>query len=84
MSKEAPTEDTQEKKNVTFEEIIETKEVETLTEPKFSLEEEDYKRLLGIINTATQKGAFSADEMYLTGLTYERVKKHVTDNYSSN
>ena len=79
-----PEENPQEKKNVTFEEIIETKEVETLTEPKFSLEEEDYKRLLGIINAATQKGAFSADEMYLTGLTYERVKKHVVDNYPPN
>jgi len=71
-------------KNVTFEEIIETKEVETPTEPKFSLEQEDYKRILGIISAATQKGAFSADEMYLTGLTYERVKKHLTDNYPAN
>ena len=79
-----PEENPQEKKNVTFEEIIETKEVETPTEPKFSLEQEDYKRLLGIINAATQKGAFSADEMYLTGLTYERVKKHVVDNYPPN
>ena len=75
---------TEEKKNVTFEEIIETKEIETQSEPKFSLEEDDYKRLLGIINAATQKGAFTADEMYLTGLTYERVKKHLTDNYPSN
>ena len=75
---------TEEKKNVTFEEIIETKEIETQSEPKFSLEEDDYKRLLGIINAATQKGAFTADEMYLTGLTYERVKKHITDNYPSN
>ena len=84
-----PEENPQEKKNVTFEEIIETKEVETPdvetpTEPKFSLEQEDYKRLLGIINAATQKGAFSADEMYLTGLTYERVKKHLADNYPTN
>ena len=79
-----PTEENTEEKNVTFEEIIETKEIETQSEPKFSLEEEDYKRLLGIINAATQKGAFSADEMYLTGLTYERVKKHVADNYPSN
>ena len=71
-------------KNVTFEEIIETKEIETQSEPKFSLEEDDYKRLLGIINAATQKGAFTADEMYLTGLTYERVKKHISDNYPSN
>jgi hypothetical protein len=71
-------------KNVTFEEIIETKEVETPTEPKFSLEQEDYKRILGIISAATQKGAFSADEMYLTGLTYERVKKHLADNYPAN
>ena len=71
-------------KNVTFEEIIETPEGKTPTEPKFSLEQEDYKRLLGIINAATQKGAFSADEMYLTGLTYERVKKHVVDNYPPN
>jgi hypothetical protein len=75
---------TEEKKNVTFEEIIETKEIETQSEPKFSLEEDDYKRLLGIINAATQKGAFTADEMYLTGLTYERVKKHLADNYPSN
>ena len=75
---------TEEKKNVTFEEIIETKEIETQSEPKFSLEEDDYKRLLGIINAATQKGAFTADEMYITGLTYERVKKHITDNYPSN
>jgi len=75
---------TEEKKNVTFEEIIETKEIETQSEPKFSLEEDDYKRLLGIINAATQKGAFTADEMYLTGLTYERVKKHISDNYPSN
>jgi len=73
-----------EEKNVTFEEIVETKEVETPTEPKFSLEQEDYKRLLEIINAATKKGAFSADEMYLTGLTYERVKKHIADNYPSN
>jgi len=73
-----------EEKNVTFEEIIETPEVETPAEPKFSLEQEDYKRLLGIINAATQKGAFSADEMYLTGLTYERVKKHLVDNYPAN
>tara|TARA_B110000495_G_C22654251_1_gene387704 strand:+ start:147 stop:389 length:243 start_codon:yes stop_codon:yes gene_type:complete len=79
-----PTEENTEEKNVTFEEIIETKEIETQSEPKFSLEEEDYKRLLGIISAATQKGAFSADEMYLTGLTYERVKKHVADNYPSN
>ena len=77
-------ENTQVEKNVTFEEIIETKEIETQSEPKFSLEEEDYKRLLGIISAATQKGAFSADEMYLTGLTYERVKKHLSDNYPSN
>jgi len=74
---------TEEKKNVTFEEVIETKEIEP-KEPTFSLEEEDYKRLLGIINAATQKGAFSADEMYLTGFTYERVKKHIADNYPSN
>ena len=74
---------TEEKKNVMFEEIIETKEIETQSEPKFSLEEDDYKRLLGIINAATQKGAFTADEMYLTGLTYERVKKHLADNYPS-
>ena len=73
-----PTDENTEKKNVTFEEVIETKE------PKFSLEEEDYKRLLGIINAATQKGAFTADEMYLTGFTYERVKKHIADNYPSN
>ena len=73
-----------EEKNVTFEEILETKEVKTPTEPKFSLEQEDYKRLLGIINSATKRGAFSADEMYLTGLTYERVKKHIADNYPSN
>jgi hypothetical protein len=73
-----------EEKNVTFEEILEIKEVETPTEPKFSLEEEDYKRILGIISAATQKGAFSADELYLTGLTYERVKKHLVDNYPSN
>jgi len=79
-----PTNENTEEKNVTFEEIIETKEIETQSEPKFSLEEEDYKRLLGIISAATQKGAFSADEMYLTGLTYERVKKHVADNYPSN
>jgi len=77
-------ENTQEEKNVTFEEIIETKEIETQSEPKFSLEEEDYKRLLGIISAATQKGAFTADEMYITGLTYERVKKHLSDNYPSN
>ena len=75
-----------EKKNVTFEEVIdiETKEIDTPSEAVFSLEEEDYKRLLGIISAATQKGAFSADEMYLTGLTYERVKKHLADNYPSN
>jgi len=79
-----PTNENTEEKNVTFEEIIETKEIETQSEPKFSLEEEDYKRLLGIISAATQKGAFSADEMYLTGLTYERVKKHISDNYPSN
>ena len=79
-----PTNENTEEKNVTFEEIIETKEIETQSEPKFSLEEEDYKRLLGIISAATQKGAFSADEMYLTGLTYERVKKHLADNYPSN
>lgn len=79
-----PTDENTEEKNVTFEEIIETKEIETQSEPKFSLEEEDYKRLLGIISAATQKGAFSADEMYLTGLTYERVKKHISDNYPSN
>jgi hypothetical protein len=83
MSTEENTEDPLEKKNVTFEEIIDTKEVET-KEPPFSLEQEDYKRLLGIINAATQKGAFTADEMYLTGLTYERVKKHLADNYPSN
>ena len=79
-------ENTQENKNVTFEEVvdIETKETDTQIESKFSLEEEDYKRLLGIISAATQKGAFSADEMYLTGLTYERVKKHLADNYPSN
>ena len=77
-------ENTQVEKNVTFEEVLETKEIETQSEPKFSLEEEDYKRLLGIISAATQKGAFSADEMYLTGLTYERVKKHIADNYPSN
>jgi len=70
-----------EEKNVTFEEIIETKEIVTPPEPKFSLEEEDYKRILGIINAATQKGAFTGDEMYITGLTYERVKKHLVDNY---
>jgi len=70
-----------EDKNVTFEEIIETKEIETPAEPKFSLDEEDFKRILGIINAATQKGAFTADEMYITGLTYERVKKHMVDNY---
>ena len=74
----------EEEKNVTFEEKVETKEVETSPEPKFSLDEDDYKRLMGIINTATQKGAFSADEMYLTGLTYERVKKHLSDNYDAN
>jgi len=79
-----PTDENTEEKNVTFEEIIETKEIETQSEPKFSLEEDDYKRLLGIINAATQKGAFTADEMYITGLTYERVKKHITDNYPSN
>ena len=79
-----PTNENTEEKNVTFEEIIETKEIETQSEPKFSLEEDDYKRLLGIINAATQKGAFTADEMYITGLTYERVKKHITDNYPSN
>ena len=79
-----PTNENTEEKNVTFKEIIETKEIETQSEPKFSLEEEDYKRLLGIISAATQKGAFSADEMYITGLTYERVKKHVADNYPSN
>ena len=79
-----PTNENTEEKNVTFEEIIETKEIETQSEPKFSLEEDDYKRLLGIINAATQKGAFTADEMYLTGLTYERVKKHISDNYPSN
>ena len=79
-----PTDENTEEKNVTFEEIIETKVIETQSEPKFSLEEEDYKRLLGIINAATQKGAFTADEMYLTGLTYERVKKHLADNYPSN
>jgi len=78
-----PTDENTEEKNVTFEEIIETKEIETQSEPKFSLEEDDYKRLLGIINAATQKGAFTADEMYLTGLTYERVKKHLADNYPS-
>jgi hypothetical protein len=70
-----------EEKNVRIEEIDETTESDTPTEPKFLLEEEDYKRILGIINTATQKGAFSGDEMYLTGLTYERVKKHLVDNY---
>ena len=80
-----PTEEKTEEKNVTFEEVVETKEVDEIpSEPKFSLEQEDYKRLLGIINAATQKGAFSADEMYLTGLTYERVKKHLTDNYPAN
>ena len=79
-----PTDENTEEKNVTFEEIIETKEIETQSKPKFSLEEEDYKRLLGIITVATQKGAFTADEMYLTGLTYERVKKHIIDNYPSN
>ena len=80
-----PTDENTEEKNVTFEEIVETKEVEeTSTEPKFSLEQEDYKRFLGIISAATQKGAFTADEMYITGLTYERVKKHLADNYPSN
>ena len=80
-----PTEEKTEEKNVTFEEVVETKEVDEIpSEPKFSLEQEDYKRLLGIINAATQKGAFSADEMYLTGLTYERVKKHLADNYPTN
>ena len=80
-----PTDENTEEKNVTFEEIVETKEVsETSTEPKFSLEQEDYKRLLGIITAATQKGAFTADEMYVTGLTYERVKKHLVDNYPAN
>jgi len=80
-----PTDENTDEKNVTFEEIDETKEVpETSTEPKFSLELEDYKRLLGIITAATQKGAFTADEMYVTGLTYERVKKHLVDNYPAN
>jgi len=78
-----------EEKNVRFEEIIETKEIETpdIVEtpagPKFSLEEEDYKRIIEIINLATKRGAFTGDEMYLTGLTYERIKKHVVDNYPS-
>ena len=71
-------------KNVTFEEVVETKEVETQIAPVFSLEENDYKRIIEIINAATQKGAFTGDEIYITGLTYERVKKHVTDNYPSN
>ena len=80
-----PTEEKTEEKNVTFEEVVETKEVDEIpSEPKFSLEQEDYKRLLGIINAATQKGAFTGDEMYLTGLTYERVKKHLADNYPTN
>ena len=75
-----------EEKNVRFEEIIETPETETLktetpSEPKLLLVEEDYKRILEIINVATKKGAFTADEMYITGLTYERVKKHMVDNY---
>ena len=74
-----PTEEKTEEKNVTFEEVDEIP-----PEPKFSLEQEDYKRLLGIINAATQKGAFTGDEMYLTGLTYERVKKHLADNYPTN
>ena len=70
-----------EEKNVRIEELDETTESDTPPEPKFVLEEEDYKRVLGIINTATKQGAFSGDEMYLTGLTYERVKKHLVDNY---
>ena len=77
-----------EEKNVRFEEIIETPEtleiIETPSEPKFLLEEEDYKRILQIVNIATKKGAFTGDEMYITGLTYERIKKHVADNYPSN
>jgi len=67
-----------EEKSVKFNDKIKIDEIDN----NFSLEKEDYQRILNIIASASNKGAFSADELYLTGLTYERVKKYVTENFS--
>jgi len=73
-----PEENNVGEKNVTFNDRVKVDEIEQ----KFSLEKEDYQRILNIIASVSNKGAFSADELYLTGLTYERIKKHLSENYS--
>ena len=72
-----PEENNVGEKNVKFNDNIKIDEIEQ----KFSLEKEDYLRILNIIASASNKGAFSADELYLTGLTYERIKKYLSENF---